>query len=412
MFVTMGKTGSDSEKYCPDWADGRCLVLLIFFCLAGTCTFANPASEGVSESRVVFGQSAALEGPARELGQNMRLGIRAAFHEVNRKGGVAGRNLELISLDDSYEPAQAVINTRSLIVDHGVFALIGAVGTPPSRAVVPIVNEFKIPYIGPFTGAEFLREPTQEYVFNVRASYYQETEEMVERLMSDLNIARIGVLFQDDSFGRAGLKGVSRALERRDMNVIASSPYPRNSTIVKKAILDLRAAKPEAVIIIGSYAPAAEFITWSRQIGFDPVFINISFVGSVPLAREIGDSGLGVYVAQVVPFPFNPNEASQYPIVQSYHYALNELDDSAEPGFVSLEGYIAGRLAIHVAERCGEGLSRHCFVEHMRKPEPIDLDGFVLQYGERDNQGSDSVFFTRLGRDKRYLPVTTLIQGQ
>ena len=412
MFGTTERTKSDSEKFCLDRTFARYRALFVFACLAGASASADAVVEGVWDDRVVFGQSAALEGPAKELGQNMRLGIRAAFHETNRRGGVAGRTLELVSLNDSYEPAQAVVNTRNLIVDHEVFALIGAVGTPPSRAVVPIVNEFKIPYIGPFTGAEFLRKPTQEFVFNVRASYYQETEEMVERLINDLGITRIGVLFQDDSFGRAGLRGVSRALDRRDMVVIASSPYHRNSTIVKKAILELESANPQAVIIIGSYAPAAEFIKWSRQIGFDPVFVNISFVGSVPLARELGDSGLGVYVAQVVPFPFNPKQASQYPIVQSYHRALKELDRNAEPGFVSLEGYIAGRLAIHVVESCGKRLSRTCFVEQMRKREPIDLDGFVLQYGENDNQGSDSVFFTRLGRNKTYFPVTALEQGQ
>ena len=366
------------------------------------------ADDGVYPDRVVFGQSAALDGPARALGQNMRLGIRAAFEEANRSGGIAGRRLELISLNDSYEPAEAVINTRALIENHKVFALIGAVGTPPSRAVLPIVNEHQIPYIGPFTGAQFLREAKERFVFNVRASYHQETEMMVERLIADLNVSRIGVLYQDDSFGRAGLRGVVRALKKRELELLASCPYPRNSTIVKKAVLELRAAKPDAVIIVGSYAPAAEFIKWCRHLGFNPVFINISFVGSVALANSLGDWGEGVYVAQVVPFPFATGTPTKVDVVARYNEALLALHESARAGFGSLEGYLVGRLAIHIARRCEVELTRGCFLQEMRKPEPIDLDGFVLKFGEDDNQGSDSVFFTRLTADQQYFPVEVL----
>ena len=170
------------------------------------------AATGVTEDRILFGQSAAFSGPAEELGTHMRLGITAAFAEVNRDGGVHGRRLELVFLDDAYEPETAVVNTQRLIEEHRVFALIGAVGTPTSRSAAPVASAAGIPYVAPFTGAAFLRDQEFPNVINLRASYGQETEEMVERLTRDLGIDRISVMYQDDSFGRAGYREFARPL--------------------------------------------------------------------------------------------------------------------------------------------------------------------------------------------------------
>ena len=212
---------------------------------------------GVGDDRILFGQSAAFSGPAEALGQGMRLGLRAAFEERNRAGGVHGRRLELVSLDDGYEPERAIGNTRRLIEEERVFALVGAVGTPTSNAAEPIASAAGVPYIGPFTGAEFLRSRSRPMVLNVRASYFQETEEMVERLTSDLGMSRIGILYQDDSYGLAGYKGLTRALKRRKLEVAGVGAYRRNTTAVKAAVLDLVHSGPEAVVIIGAYRPVA-----------------------------------------------------------------------------------------------------------------------------------------------------------
>ena len=268
----------------------------------GLATPALADAPGVSSGRVLFGQSAAFSGPAQDLGRNMRLGIEAAFDEANARGGVFGRRLELLSLDDAYEPEAAIANTRRLIFENGVFALIGAVGTPTSRSATPIAASAGVPYVAPFTGAAFLREARWRNVINLRASYFQETETMVDRLMRDLGIDRIAVLYQDDSFGRAGYRGVRQALGRRDLKPVATGVYPRNTTAVKTALLDLRAGDPGAVILVGAYQPVATLISWARHIGFEPVFITISFVGSNALARALGPAGAGVFVTQVVPF--------------------------------------------------------------------------------------------------------------
>lgn len=364
---------------------------------------ASAAEVGVFEDRVVFGQSAAFSGPAQELGKNMRRGIRAAFREANDRGGVHGRRLELVSLDDAYEPEAAIANTRRLIEEEQVFALIGAVGTPTSRSATPIAADAEVPYIAPFTGAAFLRDPQWTNIINLRASYYQETEEMVARLTGDLDIQRIAVLYQDDSFGRAGYRGVRRALDRRNMDAAALAVYPRNTTAVKTALLELRRRTPEAVIVVGSYQPVAAMIAWSRHIGFDPVFITISFVGSNALAQKLGSEGAGVFVTQVVPFPLGTEPR----IVDRYRNALAVHAPDAEPGFVSLEGYLAGRLAVAALERSGTDVDRTGFLDSLRRTEPIDIDGFELRYDD-DNQGSDLVFVTAIGRDGRYRPISHL----
>ena len=364
----------------------------------------GPSSYGVFDDRIVFGQSAAFSGPAGQLGTGMRLGIEAAFAEANRNGGVHGRQLELTSLDDTYEPELAIANTTQLI-DEGVFSLIGAVGTPTSRSATPVAREAKMPYIAPFTGAEFLRDARNlPNVVNMRSSYYQETEEMVARLTEDLGITRIAVMYQDDSFGRAGYQGAREALERRSMQAVSVGLYPRNTTAVKTGLLDLQRGNPEAVIIIGAYRPVASLIAWARHIGKDWEFMTVSFVGSNALAEELGAGGAGVFVTQVVPFPTDDS----VPVVASYLDALAEFDGEAVPGFVSLEGYLAGRLAIAGLERCGRDVDRQCFLDQLYSPEPIDIDGFELRYGDNDNQGSDTVFLTMIDDDGQYVPLDTL----
>ena len=315
-------------------------------------------AHGISDDHVLFGQSAAFTGPNKELGKAMRLGIEAAFHEANRGGGVHRRELKLKALDDGYETDIASSNTLRLIEVDRVFSLIGAVGTPTSRAALPLAQAAGVPFLAPFTGAEFLRDRELDNVLNVRASYHQETEEMIARLTEDLGITRVAVLYQEDSFGLNGLEGTRLALERRGLEPVVASHYPRNTRAVKGAANKIAAANPEAVILIGSYKPAVRTIELVRR-ELDPVFMTVSFVGSNALAKELGPDGAGVYVTQVVPLPYDKT----IPVVARYHSALSEYAPQAEPGFVSLEGYLAGRLAVVGLKACGPDLSRDCFLQ-------------------------------------------------
>ena len=359
---------------------------------------------GISDNAILFGQSAAFSGPASELGIGMRTGIMAAFAEANNQGGVHGRRLALTFRDDAYEPEAAIANTTALIREDNVFALVGAVGTPTSRSAVPVAQAHGVPYVAPFTGAEFLRSPDYMHILNVRASYYQETAEMVRRLMEDLDIKRIGVMYQDDSFGRAGYQGVKIALDALGLEPVAVGIYPRNTKAIKTALLDLKQGDPDAVIMIGAYEPVAHLISWARHTDFNPEFMTVSFVGSNALARELAGNGEGVYVTQVVPFPWDDS----IPIVAEYQHALKAYHPEDDPGFVSLEGYIAGRFVIEVAERCGRDIDRACFLQTMRDEEILDFGGFELQFGADDSQGSNEVFLTVIGADGQYHPIEVM----
>jgi ABC-type branched-subunit amino acid transport system substrate-binding protein len=374
--------------------------------IAGWIVLASDAraEPGVYEDRIVFGQSAAFEGPAAALGIGMRQGILAAFAEANVAGGAKGRKLELISYDDGYEPKKAIANTNRLLNEDKVFALIGEVGTPTSKAVQPISTDAQVPFIGPFTGASFLRNPALGNVVNVRASYDQETEAWIDHLTSDLGIKRIAILYQDDSFGRAGLSGVLKALNKRGMELAAEGTYVRNTTAVKTALLAIRKAKPEAVVMVGAYKPCAEFIKLAKKVKLEAVFVNISFVGSYALAKELGDSGEGVVITQVVPFPMD----ASVPLVAKYHAALKAADPAAEPGFVSLEGYMAGRLVVQAMEKQEDPVTRAGLLAAIREIGTFDLGGISLSYGPADNQGMDEVFLTVIQADGSIKPVDRL----
>lgn len=361
------------------------------------------AESGVNDERILFGQSAALEGPAAALGQGMQTGILAAFNQVNLQGGVNGRLLELVTYDDGYEPEQAIANVNRLIDHDDVFALIGEVGTPTSSAVQPIATRAGIPFLAPFTGAAFLRDPALDNVVNVRASYDQEAEAWIDHLTGELDLTRIAILYQDDSFGRAGLHGVRQALAARGMTLVAEGTYMRNTTAVKRALLAIRKETPEAVVIVGAYEPTAAFITLAQDIGLDPVFVAISFVGSKALANALGDDGEGVIVTQVVPLP----DDTSLPLVADYNAALAALDPELDPGFVSLEGYIAGRLVIAALEVMGPDVTRQGLLTTIQQTGTFDLDGVTMEFGPGDNQGMDEVFFTVLDENGDFHAVPT-----
>jgi ABC-type branched-subunit amino acid transport system substrate-binding protein len=375
-------------------------LALCVVALAGT----GHAEPGVTTDRIVFGQEAALDGPASALGQGMRDGISAAFVEANKAGGVRGRTLELLSADDGYEPTKAITAAKKLIDEDEVFALVGSVGTPTSAAVEPIAAEAGVPFIGPFTGAEFLRDPAKSHVVNVRASYFQETEAMVQHLTEDLGVKSIAIFYQDDSFGQAGLEGVKKALDKRQMSLAAEGTYERNTTAVKSGLLAIQKAKPEAVIMIGAYKPCAEFIKLAQQIKLDAVFVNISFVGSDALAKELGPAGAGVVVTQVVPFP----QDTAIPLVASYQAAFKAANPSRAPGFVSLEGYMVGRLLVAALEKIDGEITRKALLDTIAKIGTFDLGGIKLTYGSGNNRGSSEVFLTVIQPDGSFKAVTTL----
>ncbi len=364
----------------------------------------SKAEDGVAKDEILFGQTAAFEGLAAALGEGMRDGLLAAFEEVNRNGGIHGRKLRLHSYDDGYKPAMAIQNVNRLISHDKIFALVGCVGTPTSKAIAPVAAAAHIPLIGPFTGAEFLRSSDQANVVNLRASYEQETESWIKHLTEDLDIKRVAVFYQDDSFGRAGLAGVREALARRGLEIVGEGRYMRNTTAVKRALLAIRDSEPEAVAMIGAYKASAAFIRLARELGLNVIFMNISFVGSKALSAELDGDGRGVYVTQVVPFP----DDRDIPVVDAYRKALTAYNPALDPGFVSLEGYLVGRFVAAVLKEIGPEPTREKFLAAVKSIRRFDIDGLELIFGPGDNQGLDRVFLTEITGDGSFRAIDRL----
>ncbi|MGX1165880.1 branched-chain amino acid transport system substrate-binding protein [Bradyrhizobium sp. USDA 372] len=379
-------------------------VVLTIALLAATTLAARGNESGISEDAILFGQAAALEGPSSALGQRMRQGIVAAFTEINAKGGVHGRKLQLISRDDGYDPDRSVAQTLHLIDDDKVFALIGAVGTPTAMATIPITSARNVPFIGPFTGAEFLRDLELPNVVNIRASYGAEAEAWIKHLTEDRKFTRIGIFYQDDSFGRDGLVGVKRALAKRGLELAAEGTFERNTRAVVQAWRMIKRADPEAIVMVGTYGPCAEFIKLAHRSGARPTFVNISFVGAVALAAELGPEGEGVIVSQVVPFPWDRS----LKLVADYQAAQKAFDPTLTPDFVSLEGYLSGRLAAAALEKAGPNPTRASLLRAINDTGRFDISGSLFTVGTRMLDTPPKVFLTVIQKDGTFKAVDRL----
>src|SRR5215831_13521949 len=358
---------------------------------------ASGADPGVTPTTILIGESAAFSGPASELGTEMRAGAMAYFTAVNKAGGVNGRKIELRTLDDGYEPDRAAANTRKLI-DDGVFLLFGYVGTPTSNASKPIFTAAKVPLVGPFTGAESLRNPLNRYIFNIRASYYDETEKIVGQLVGQ-TLNKIAVFYQNDDYGKAGLAGVERAMQKRGLKIVATGTVERNTTDVAAAVTAISKADPQGVIMISAYKSCAAFIKAMRAAGQNPQFMNVSFVGSKALAHETGAAGRGVGISQVVPFPWNLSAR----VVKDYQQALSASTGKQNYSFTSLEGYIAAKVLVEGLRRAGKDLTREKFIAAMEEIRDFDVGGYTVSFSPTDHNGSKFVELTVIGRDETFL---------
>ena len=356
------------------------------------------------KSPLVFGMSTALSGPAADLGIEMSRGVRAAFDEQNRLGGVQGRSLRLIALDDGYEPERAIPNMHTLINENEVLALVGNVGTPTAVATVPIANRAQVPFYGAFTGAGVLRKtPPDRYVVNYRASYAEETGAMVDALVETVGIRPTEIAFftQRDAYGDAGFAGGLSALKRHgvaDALNVAHGRYERNTVAIENGLADLlyHETLPRAVIMVGSYAPCAEFIKLARQSGLDGLFLNVSFTGAEPLRLALGEAGEDVVITQVV-----PHFESDLPIVQSYRDALLALDAEAEPSFGSLEGYIATRILCRALESTSGEIDRESIINALEALGTFDIGlGVPLELGPEKHQACQEVWPTIIRGDR------------
>lgn len=358
---------------------------------------AAQAETGVTASTITLGQSAAFSGPAKELGKGMHDGAQAYFDQVNASGGVYGRKIILKTLDDGYEPERAAANTKQFIEQDEVLALFGYVGTPTSNASIPAVSKAKLPFFAPFTGAQSLREPFNRNIFNIRASYFAETEKIVQQITT-LSLKRIAVFYQNDAYGKAGLEGVTRALKKRGIEVAGLGTVERNSVDVSDAVAKIRASKPQTVIMVSAYNSSAAFIKAMIAAGSPPSFWNISFVGSQQLVSALGKDASGVQISQVMPAPWDETHA----IVKEYRkYYLQ--DGKRQWDYVSMEGFIAAKVFVEGLRRAGSNLSRDSLIRALETISHYDAGGYFITFNPGSHNGSEFVDLTMVAKSGRFL---------
>jgi branched-chain amino acid transport system substrate-binding protein len=354
------------------------------------------ASTRSSSERILIGQSAALTGPAGELGVQFRLGADLCFNRVNQQGGVAGRMLELRSLDDGYEPQRCIHNTRELI-DDGALALFGYVGTANSLAALPMASSAQRLFFAPFTGSEAVRIPYNPVAFHLRASYVDETQAIVKHLTS-VGMQRIGVFYQNDGDGKAGLVGIARAMKLQYQSPAGIGVVERNSTAVDAAVKSILAGKPDAIVQISTYRSCAAFIKAARRAGFEGVFYNISLVGAQALAQELGAESRGVVVSQVMPFPFTPTTriAGEFLAVGRETLGLR-----FAPSYTSMEGYVAAKTLVEGLRRTTGNLTVGSVTAGLETLRDFDMGGFRVDFAPNRHVASKFIDLTILTTDQK-----------
>ncbi len=346
-----------------------------------------------SEAPIVLGQSAAFSGPAAQLGIQFYQGAKLLFDQHNAQAGA--RRVEIKFLDDGYEPDRCVANTKKLIEDD-VFALFGYIGTPTSLAALPLAVGAKVPFFAPFTGAMGLREPFQRNVFHLRASYNDETGLIVKQL-THLGLKKIAVFYQNDSYGKAGLDGVTLALSQQNLKPVAQATVERNTVNVAAAVKTLLAERPDAVVQISAYKSCAAFIREARKAGYGGTFYNVSFVGTQALADELGKDGAGVVVSQVVPSPYN----SANGITREFAEAVRKAG-AGNINYSSMEGYLAAKVMAEGLRRApGRGVNRDGLIAGLESIERQQFGGFDVSFSPRNHVASKFVELSMITGDGR-----------
>ena len=372
-----------------------------------------PSVRGVTDTEIVFGMAAAFSGSAKELGRQMKLGVESAFSATNAAGGINGRQLRLVAIDDGYEPSRTVDAMKQLFEKDQVFGIIGNVGTPTAMVALPYALERKMLFFGAFTGAGLLRrDPPDRYVFNYRASYAEETDAVVRYLVRvrRLRPEQIAVFAQEDGYGDSGFVGVTkavRALRGGNAAPVLRFNYKRNTVDVDDAVARLRQQKGaiKAVVMVPTYRAAAKFIEKTRDLYPGMIYTNVSFVGSTALADELMLLGRkyaeGVIVTQVVPAIEGYSS-----LVLDYKASLAKNFPGEVPDYVSLEGYVTGNLLAEGVRRAGAQLDTEKLVDALETVRDFDPGlGTPLTFGRTEHQASHKVWGTQLDKAGRYQPI-------
>jgi ABC-type branched-subunit amino acid transport system substrate-binding protein len=360
------------------------------------------AETGVTDTSIAIGMTAPLSGPNGVYGSDMKEVIEAYFKQINDAGGINGRKLELIAMDDGYETDRAVANTKTLINDKKVFSMIASYGSSPTTAAMnDAFGPAKVPLIGTISGADSIRQSPKEnannrYMFNVRASYANETEAIINQLLG-LGLKNIAVFYQNDGFGKSGLDGVIAALKKHNQAPAAVATVERNSLDVTQAVQTISKANPQAVVMVTLYKPTAEFVRQMKKANQHPQFMTLSPVGADLLVKELGDDARGVGISQVMPYPWNDTT----PMVRDYQRLLGK---QGKFSYYGIEAYAMARLTVDAIRKSGgKDLSRDKLLSTLESLQNHDLGGYRVSYSANERLGSRFVDLTVIGNGGRVL---------
>jgi len=378
---------------------GLARALLFGFLSWVGCVFAGEA--GVTDNSILIGMTAPFSGPSGAYGLDMKMVINAYFRQLNDAGGIHGRRLELRALDDGYETERTLANARSLIGQDKVFALLAFYGsTPTTAAMNEVFGVAKVPLVGTISGADSIRQsprenPNNRYMFNVRASYANETEAIVNQLTS-LGFKNIAVLYQNDGFGKSGLDGVVAALKQHGQAPSAVATVERNSVDVSAAVQTIAKVSPQAVIMVTLYKPTAAFVRAMRKAGQTPQFMALSPVGADLLVQELGDEARGIGISQVMPYPWNDTT----PMVNEYQKLLGK---QGKPSYYGIEAYAMAKVLVDAIRKAGKDLTREKLVVTLENMQSHDLGGYRVGFSATERRGSRFVDLTVIGSGGRVL---------
>ena len=359
---------------------------------------AQAADPGVSDSTITLGMSAPFTGPNGAYGKDMKEGALAYFAQLNAAGGIGGKKIELLALDDGYETEKTVANTRKLINESKVFALMAYYGSSPTTEAMKVFSDARVPLLGTISGAGSLRTPVNRYMFHLRASYSDETESIVNHLVA-LGITQIAVFYQNDGFGKSGKDGGVSALARHKLKPVAEGSVERNSQQVDGAVAQIAKANPQAVIMVTLFKPTAEFVRQMRKAGQSPQFSTLSPIGADILVAEMGArEAHGIGISQAMPYPWNDT----LPVVREYHKALQAFAKHGNYSYYGLEGFINAKLMAEAIRKTGKDLTREKLINALESSN-FDLGGYKLGYTPASHNGSHFVDLTVLSRDGRVL---------
>jgi ABC-type branched-subunit amino acid transport system substrate-binding protein len=353
---------------------------------------------GVSARSIVIGQSAPLTGSNAELGNDIRNGALAYLQKVNNAGGVHGRRIELVTLDDGNVVARADANTKKLVEEQAVFALFGYASATLSRPALPYVEKHRVPFLGPFTGADPMRV-FNKHVYNMRGSYAEELEKIVDHF-APLGVKRFSIVYYDDVIGRENLTAVDRALKARGLTAVSHAAFKdRAKPDIAAGVKEVAKGQPDVVILTTLYKTTSDFIKQAHVAGMGASMVSNSFPGASPLAKELGGKdGAGVIVATVVP----PPTKRSLQIVQEYQAAIEKQIGKKEWSFTSLESYIGAKVMVEALRRAGPKLTREGFMHELDGMKGYDTGGYVVGFAPNNHNGSSFVELTVIGHDLKF----------